>query len=485
MELDIRRILKKLTPGKSAPERKERKSGLAVSLKAGGHTIAHYTRDKEQVAMQEATTAGDDELRAMARGAKPIAACFSPRGIYADLGDFSSVSHEATSAHIRSTIDKTGLFNEPYAISFRKVYDLDKIRGRFSYLAIPLSETGDISVLDENEASLDSYCPVEASIAALTGAKTGEMCVALFEDEEYVRIVGAKAGIIYHLIAIGKLNAFDLLSETLAGVTEMSSLMKNTYNEAPKFIFTVGKGEISTQDLQDSGIDAVPFGIEGLPDDSLSRFELLGNAYCTGYDFMPQAFRDARTFSHLASYSLGISLAMAVVALFLFILGYGNFSEARDYENRIRSAQLQYVKDITLLEGNYASLLKQLDLTRINELISLYQDFEAEPKLYTMLGAITQAVPADLSIRRVEIARADLPKENGNPGSQEAQPLLPTSNPVFLIRVEGNISAQYPQSKVLFSTFLSGVQAHYPVLSATFSHNGDGANYKVECEAKK
>jgi hypothetical protein len=486
MELDISRILKKLTVKNAAATKKERKAGLAVSLREGKHLVAQYTRDKEQVLLQDAKAASDDELRAISLGAKPLAACFSPRSIYADLGDFSSVSPEATLAHIRSTVDKTGLFNEPYALSFRKVYDIDGIRARFSYLAIPVSETGKIGILDQNETFLDSYCPVEASIAALVGAKTADMCVALFEDEDYVRIIGAKGGIIYHLIAMQKLNAFDLLSEALAGVSEMVSLMKNSYNETPKFIYTVGPGEVSAKELQDAGIDAVSFEIEGLSEASLPCFELLGNAYCTGYDFTPQSFRDTRTFSLLSTYSLGISLAMAVVSVILFLLGYGNYIEAKDYENRTRTAEQQYVKDMSHLEGEYSSVLKQLDLTHINELISLYQDFESEPKLYTMLGTITRAVPADLSIKRVEIVRSDLQSDAAqNPGSPEAQVLPPTNNPGFSIKIEGKIAAQYPQSKILFSTFLSGVQAHYPVKSASFSQTGGQASYKVECEAKK
>jgi hypothetical protein len=486
MELDIGTLLKKLTDRNGSSEKHEHKAGIAVSFRDGEHKIAQYTREKEQVVLHDVKTVDDGELKALTRGAKPIAACFSARGIYADLGDFSCVSQEATMAHIRSTVDKTGLFNEPYTISFRKVYEIDKIRARFSYLAIPSSELGKVGLLDENEALLDTCCPIEASIAALVATQVPEMCVALFEDEDHVRIIGAKAGTIYHLIALQKSTSFDLLSETLAGLSEMISLMRNSYNESPKSVFVVGTGEISAADIQDAGIDAEAFAIEHLDERSLSCFELLGNAHCRGYDFTPQWFRDTRTFSQLASYSMGISLAMAFVAVVLFFLGYGNYSEAKDYDTRARTAQQQYVRDIGSLEGEYASVLKQLDLTRINELITLYHDFESEPKLYTILGDITRSVPADLSITKVAIARADmLPEGTGGTSSQEVQPPLPTNNPVFRITIEGKVAAQYPQSKILFSTFLSGVQAHYPVLDANFTQTGGQANYRIACEAKK
>jgi hypothetical protein len=485
MDIDINGILKKLS-GNKAVERKERKTGLSVSMSDGEHKVAQYTREKDRVLLQDFRTMNDEELRAHSLGGKPLAVCFSPRSIYADLGDFSSVSNDATRAHIRSTIDKTGLFNEPYSIAYRKVYDIDNIRARFSYLAIPACETGKIGILDENEVFLDTFCPVEASVAALVGEKTGEMSVALFEDDQHVRIIGTKGGIIYHLIDIGKMNAFDLLSETLAGVSEMVSLMRNTYNETPKAIYTVGSGEISAADLREAGIDAEAFEPAGDQDAPLSALELLGNVHCTGYDFVPRAYRETKTFSVLAAYSLGISAAMALVSVLLFLFGYVNYSQARDYENRTRTAQQQYVKDMGLLEQRYAHVLKQLDLTHINGLISLYQDFQSEPKLFTMLGTITRAVPADMTIRRVEILRAGMQEEGTQDAeSQEPQALPATNNPVFRIKIEGMISAQYPQSKIIFSSFLSGLTGHYPVLGAAFSHNGDQASYKVECEAKQ
>ncbi|HNY64360.1 MAG TPA: hypothetical protein PKM41_02910 [Deltaproteobacteria bacterium] len=485
MVIDIKGTLKKLSPDRAAGERKERKAGLSVSLGEGEHKVAPYTREKDAVLLHGVRTMTDEELRSASLEGKPLAVCFSPRSIYADLGDFSSVSEEATQAHIRSTIDKTGLFNEPYSISYRKVYDIDNIRARFSYLAIPTSELEKICILDENEVFLDSFCPVEAFVAALVGHRTGDMCVVLFEDDQYVRIIGTKAGIIYHLIAIGKMNAFDLTAETLAGVSEMTSLMRNTYAETPKAVYIVGTGEISAADLRDAGIDAQVFEpgeAQGTPP---CTAELVGSVHCKGYDFVPRAYRDTRNFSCLAGYSLGISAVMTLLSVVLLLLGYGNYSQAREYENRAQAARLEYLRDMGALEGQYAHVLKQLDPSRINGLISLYRDFQSEPKLYAMLGTITRAVPADMAIRRVEVLRSGLEENPQGENGESGQALPPTGSPIFRIKIEGTISAQYPQSKILFSTFLTGVQEHYPVLGASFSHSKDQASYKVECEAKQ
>ncbi len=234
MGIDIRQKVHDFQK-KNLPRRKKRsQSGYSVSLQEGEHRVARYTKEKDRVSLQEAMSVGTEELQKISRAAKSLAVCFSPRSIYADLGDFSNVSEEATRAHIRSTIDKTGLFNEQYDLSFKKIYDIDGVRAKYSYLAIPESEIGKISLLNEHEAFIDTYCPIEASIAAMVGQESGEMSIALFEDEQYMRILGTKTGTIYHIITFDKQNSFDLTAETIAGINEMTSLMRNTYNEPPK-----------------------------------------------------------------------------------------------------------------------------------------------------------------------------------------------------------------------------------------------------------
>ncbi len=488
MGMDILHKLKDLTAKRPGPAKKSGTSGYTVSLHEGEHGIASYATDKGRVILGEVRTVGTEELQKIAPGSKSLSACFSPRSIYADTGDFSSVSTEATLAHIRSTIDKTGLFNEQYALSFRKIYDIDNVRARFSYLAVPASDVARIGILNEKEVFLDTYCPVEASIASLIAGCTNEMAVAVFEDGSFIRIIGSKEGIIYHLITIQKVNAFDLFAEVLAGISEMISLMKNTYNDPPQAVYVMSQGEITIAELQENGIDAVRFETEGLPVDGPSSLMLLGTVSCTSYNFLPQAYRETKALAAYSNYSMGISLALAVLSVLFFLLGYRNSSVAGDYEQKTIRAQQEYAHDMSALQRDYADLLKELDLSHINELISLYQDFQSEPKLYAILGTITEAVPHDMSLKRIEILRSGMqPDQAGGhaqPDGQEQQ-MPPTGNSSFRVKIEGAITAQYPQSKILFSTFLSSVQASYPVIGASFRHTEERAGCSVECEAKK
>ncbi|MRR38359.1 hypothetical protein EG829_27670, partial [bacterium] len=193
--MDFRRKIRDLAAMKPVSGKRDRKTGYAVSLQEDEHRTARYDYDRGRVNLDGYRNISTDELKSLSKHAGSLVCCFSPRSIYADLGDFSSVTSEATLAHIRSTIDKTGLFNEPYAISFRKVYDIDNVRSRFSYLATPLSEINRIGIFDQKEVFLETFCPVEAAVASLVCRKTKNMAVACFEDKHTVRIIGTKNSI--------------------------------------------------------------------------------------------------------------------------------------------------------------------------------------------------------------------------------------------------------------------------------------------------
>jgi hypothetical protein len=469
--------------------KKGRKTGYTISLTDSGYQAARYTMESGMVRLEEVRSCGAGGFPpSMLRG-KHVSACFSTRSAYADVGEFSSVSKDATLAHIRATIDKTGLFNEGYCISFAKISDIDAVRARFSYLAIPLSDVDRISSLNGSDILLDTYRPIEASLAAAAGKITSQTCIVMFEDDQFVRIIGAKAGIIYHLITIQKSRSFDLFAETLAGISEMSSLLRVSYNETPQAVFTAGQGEIDIDDLRKNDIESVGLLLEHLPGNGCSSPELLGNVLGSEYDFTPAPYRRTRTLARYAEYSLLLSLTMIACALLLFLLGLSCSWESRDLEKKTDAALNAYLQDMALMEQECSALLKDTDPERINELIALYQRFESEPRLHAMLGVITGAIPAHTSIERVEVFRPGTQTESDDP-QEYSQPPDPASMPspgsaVFRVKIEGAIRAQYPLSKSLFSDFLADLQEHYPVTGATFRHTDRWAGYTVECEAQR
>ncbi len=469
--------------------KKGEKTGYTLSLTDSGYQAARYTMESGTIRLEEVRSSGADGFPPSVLRRKHVRACFSSKSAYADVGEFSSVSKDATLAHIRSTIDKTGLFNEDYCVSYAKISDIDAVRARFSYLAILSSDVDRISVLNQSDILLDAYRPIEASLAAAAGKITAETCIVMFEDGQFVRIIGTRAGIIYHLITIQKSNSFDLFAETLAGISEMTSLLRVSYNETPQAVFTAGQGQISIRDLRKNDIEAVGLLFENQSGNGCYAPELLGNVLGSEYDFTPAPYRRTRTLACYAGYSLLLSLAMIACALLLFLLGLRCSWESRDLEKKTDALLNAHIQDMALMEQECSALLKGMDPDRINELIALYQRFESEPRLHAMLGVITGAIPAHTSIERVEVFRPGTRAESDDP-HEHPHLSKPASTPspesaVFRVKIEGAIRAQYPLSKSLFSAFLADLQEHYPVAGATFRHTDRWAGYTVECEAQK
>jgi len=460
---------------------RDKKTGYSVCLGDDVHKVAIYRRKKDKVLLEEARMLTSEELRALARKSSGIAACFSPRTIYADIGDFSCVSNEATQAHIRSTIDKTGLFNEDYTISFKKIHDIDGVRGKFSYVAVPLSDINKIALLDEKETFLDTYCPIEASLASMVALKTREMTITIFEDQHYVRIIGAKHGAIYYLITINKLESFDLLVETVSGINEMVSLLKNSYNEKVHCIYAIGIRELSINDLEQHDIHAEAFQSESNHQD----MELPGTIHADGYDLTPKTYKRLRKLATYSRYSIGASLMLIVISLILFGLGLQNAHTARLYEDKVQQAQSIYMQNLQTLERDYKVLCTELDFTNINEIISMYNDFEAEPKLYTILGTITRHVPENSSLTRIEVSRPGIDvNTNERIVRDESMPRYSTQTHSLHVKIDGLIESPYPLSKKTFSRFLSNIQETYTVNNATFQNTQESASFSVECETK-
>lgn len=464
---------------------RRRTNGYTICLGYDTHRTAQYRRAKEGVTLAEAQTITSAELRVLARKATSVSVCFCPRSIYADLGDFSSVSNEATLAHIRSSIDKTGLFNENYSISFKKIYDIDNVRGKFSYLAIPASEINSIEILDENETFLEIFCPIEAAIASVVAEKTGEMAITIFEDRSHVRIIGSKQGAIYYLITISKPESFDLPAETVSGLHEMISLLRNSYSETPSHIFIMGENEISLEDLEENDVHAEPFEADEIPALTSSNVELIGNVLASEYDFAPKRFRKTKQLARYSKYSICTSALVILISIVLLSLGAKNTHTAQVFENRTSEAQEAYLKNLSTLERDYNALCTELDFSNINGIISMYKDFEAEPKLYTILGAITEIAPEDVSLTRITVARPGVDMNAISEGAQGTdRPVHSIQGNTLSINIEGVIKSQYPGSKNIFATFLADIQDKYTVDHATFAHTQESASFNMKCETR-
>ncbi|HWR68012.1 MAG TPA: hypothetical protein VN416_03230 [Desulfomonilia bacterium] len=458
--------------------------GYAVLLGESEHSLAAFKGLGETIRLDQASTIDSNTLMGLSKKSVNLSLCFSPRTIYSDIGDFSCVSQDATSAHIRSTLDKIGLFKDEYRISFTKLQIIDNLKCRYSYLAIPNSELNRVEFVDGNNAIVDTFCPIEASLAAALGTVEKDMAVLIYEDTHFIRIIAAKDGVIYHLITINAAESFDALADTVSGIREMTSLLMNSYKEKVKTVYMIGDGQVGREDLHNTGIEVEPFHLGSALGSDTANPVLYGTAIHPRYDFTTEKLQKTKLLARYAKVSLGVSLVMIVIAALFIAMGWSNVSKAQDLRKRFHAETSKSSRELRELERNYTLVSKDLDLTNINAIVQAYKDFQSEPRLHTIVDTISHQVPTSVFLTRIEVIRPN--KQQDSPParveSQEGAALRTTHVDSFGIVISGVINAPYPHSKEVFSTFMTNMQGVYSVESATFNHKELYAEFSLNCE---
>ncbi|MGC9323980.1 MAG: hypothetical protein ACP5G0_04440 [Desulfomonilia bacterium] len=460
-----------------------RKNGFSLIIGEDEHYLAPFRKSRDTVDLGDIRDLTSTALTKISRKVRPLKACFSPRSVYADVGEFTSVSQEATTAHIKSSVDKTGLFKEEYRVAYCKLHDLDEARARFSYIATPTREINKIGVLDENESVVDMFCPIEAAIASAVAQIDKNMVVSVYEDTRFVRIIASKEGLIYYLITIYAAESFDLLSDTVSGIHEMISLLKNSYHEAVGCIFKIGVGEVSIEKLSEHGIQIEPVQFDPSGDSPTWNLILTGTAMTTRYDFTPEKHRQTKRLIRYARISMVVSVILLATSAVLLSLAIRNASTAQILQVEMNEAHEKSIRELKTLEHDYLALCKEVDFSNINKIMETYKDFESEPKLHLILSALSEDVPHDMFLRKIEVIRPEgetgqeariIPSQTQHSRSLERHSLT--------VVVDGVIESPYPLSKTLFASYLTNIQKIYTVTNATFSHTETNAQFTITCE---
>jgi len=478
---DMKDILTGITSLRIGPTK-----GIAVLLGDEEHCVADYVKSGGRIDLKNFRSVDSPALKDLSGTAPSVLLCFSSRGIYSDVGDFSCVSKEATAAHIHSSVDRLGLFKDDYQVSFVKVQDIDDLKSRYSYLAAPSNELAKTGLIDEDEALVDMFCPIEAAIAAAVGSMDKNMAIIVYEDSRTIRIIGAKAGVIYYLITVNYAESFDAEADTVSGIREMTSMLQSSAHEKIQNIYRLGHGEIDLSDLDKYDIHTEPFSLEGTHDQDSSAVVLQGAVMGPCYDFTPEKLHQTKRNVRYAKLSYAISSVMLMVSVVLFALGWGNTNTAGDLEKKTNAAIFRSAQQLKVLEDDYSSLSKNLDLANINSIIETYRNFQAEPKLHKLVQQITRDVPANVYITKIEVTRAttDDGTTQDQPENAEENTRGTPESHSFNVIVDGVINLGYPASKEVFSSLIITVQKELSVSKASYNHKEQLAEFSLNGEVK-
>jgi hypothetical protein len=263
-------------------------------------------------------------------------------------------------------------------------------------------------------------------------------------------------------------------------------MLQSSNREKIQKIYYIGQGEVNISDLEKHNIHTVPFSLDEKGEPDAAAIVLYGTASDPCYDFTPEKLHHTRRIVGYAKISCAISLVMLLAALVLFALGWSNAVKADALEKSTHAAIYKSSKQLKELEDDYTSLSKNLDLTNINNIVDTYKDFQAEPKLQSIVQSITQGVPANVFITKIEVnrvsAQESTPKGRVAPAAAGVQRTSHANS--FGIEIEGIINSPYPKSKEIFSSFITTMQGVFPVSKAAYSHKEQIAEFSLDCEMK-
>jgi len=459
------------------------RKGQAVLLGEGGHCLAAYHCDGPRVSLENIETVDTRNLRDVCRRPPGVSASFQPRSVYADIGEFSSVSPEATAAQIRSHLDRTGLFKDDYRISFVKMDGLDEHRARYSYLAVAVSDVNSIAQADEENAFVRVLCPMEASLARAIAAFDDSMTLVVAQDQHFIRLIASQRGIIHYLITINARESFDAVSDTVSGIREISSLLANIHREKIRAVYMIGAGEVTPQDLLQHSIDTEDLPRALCHESGLVYASLYGTALGPAYDFTTDTLKATRRLVSLARISAYASTVMLIAACILVAAGLSCATRARELSQAYRAASIQASREIDDIRKVYEEVSSVVDLTDINALVQAYRDFQAQPRLHAVVGDVSRIVGDGVYLTKIELDR-----QRTTPGAETPRvdprltpPEKTTRAESFGCTIEGVINAPYPASKEVFSSLLASMNGLYRVRTATFAHEQSIGRFAMEC----
>ncbi len=464
------------------------RNGYSICFGEQGNKIAKWRVSKKKIILYDVKTIQDQAIRDMSGSIKKVTACFNPSTIYADIGVFTSISEDATQAHIRSTIDSLGLFTSDYSIAFKKLEDIDKIRARFSYLAVPKRDIVKVNLLDDKTTVLSTLCPIEAALAKAVSIRDNRAAVIVYEDPDNLRIIGSKGATVFFARTVSKKEAFDPLNDMKSNLEETMSFMESEYGETVANIYVAGIKETPLE----SEKPVIPIEIPGLQNVSKGEEqypELVGSIFASDYDFSPASFQETRNYKSVSKYSIGVSTAMMILGIIFLFFSMLNIHNARTYRAMADVALEQYTQDVNKLEKNYESFVKenpssgnQVNLSR------LILDFQNEPKLYNILTRIIRSVPSDVYIRKISIRRPEVKQAGPRPrakSSNENKPKYSTSTKTFNVDIEGNIFGPYRDAKKRFLGLVSAIDKVYPGGKADFNYGKSDARFILDLKVEK
>ncbi len=394
---------------------------------------------------------------------KDIVSVSFETNLYADTGEFVSLSKLATHTAIRNAVNNLGIFGGDFEISFKKIKQIDKAKALFYYIAV---NKDDFSIIDSLDCTIKQCVPSEIAIQNL-------FCFQYPKDLPILAILEKDDDIKAILIDNDKLNTKTIRKEGFQSeYQELANFIEGVLVQYKlKSIYCLGSAEL-WDSLEISGIKPQKphFKIGSLTQDNILEYiEILGLLYPSKINFLtPKHKENYEAYKH-SQIAIKIATLLFVICSIFLLLGFSNYFKILSLKNKLNT-------NLASFEQSTASLNTNINATKIQDNIDLYINYQKIPRLDSILAELSNYKLPNLYFIEVDVLN-----------TKDSSVQNATSNAMignYSINIKGVVFGDLKDAKDEFNDFLSKVSKSYKVNMSNFYYLSGKLLFDVNLEKK-
>lgn len=368
--------------------------------------------------------------------------------IYADTGDFVSLSNLASYTAIKNAVNNVGIFGQDFEVSFKKIKPLDKTKATFYYVAASKSS---FDFIDSLDCVIEQCVPVEIAIKNLFCSQYANQLpiLTIIEKDEFIMALAFDNDRLLNTKKIRK-EGFGTETQELIQYIEQSisqHSIKNTYY-------------LGSKDLLDN-LDQANIKVNTPFFTSFSKIELndyievLGLLYKSDINFLTPKHKDIyETFKH-SQIANKIAYLVLFLAFLVLLAGFDNYFKIIAQKQSLNT-------ELNSFRQNLSSINLNVNATSLEHSINLYAQYEKSPKLNIMLSDLSNYKLPNLYFVEVNVT--------SNTGSSNIQNATSnqTIGSVLAVDIKGVVFGSLNRAKSEYSQFLAQVSKKYKVDLSNF-----------------
>lgn len=366
--------------------------------------------------------------------------------IYADTGDFVSLSNLASYTAIKNAVNNLGIFAKEFEVSFKKIKAIDKTKATFYYIA---ATKDSFEFIDNLNCTIEQCVPVEIAIKNLFCNNYADQLpvLAIIEKDEFIMALAFDKDRLLNTKKIYKEGFGTESQELIQFVEQTQHSIKNIFCLCSKELHEV---------LKQANIETIkPFFKFFDKPELVDYIEILGLLYKSDINFLTQKHKDIYDIFKHSQIANKIAYLVLLLGFLIFIAGFNNYFKIIIQKNLLNTKLNAFRQDLNSINLN-------VNATNLQNSINLYAQYEKSPKLNIVLSDLSNYKLPNLYFVEVNVSNDKNPSNIQNATSNQ------TISSSLFVDIKGVVFGSLDQAKSEYSVFLTEVSKKYKVDLSNF-----------------